>query len=194
MIRHPLALVFWSPGPPGSDVPASDRAPRVVAGWGLLRDLRSLLPGQRRRRGRRPPGLTSRLQYLSDLGVTCLWLMPIAESPSITDTTSPTITRSTGTTVPTRTSAGSWRGPRPRDPRRGGPGAQPHVVGAPVFKSAQLYGDSPWRDWFLWSPSSGKPRDGRSPPGTRLMAATSTTTGFSGGGCRTQPRQSGGDR
>jgi len=31
------------------------------------------------------PGLASKLDYLQDLGVDCLWLLPIAESPLVDD-------------------------------------------------------------------------------------------------------------
>lgn len=55
-------------------------------------------------------GLIEKLDYLndgdpattSDLGVTGLWLMPVAQSPAITATTSPTTTPSSRTTAATR--------------------------------------------------------------------------------------------
>ena len=99
-------------------------------------------------------GLTSRLQYLSDLGVTCLWLMPIAESPSYHGydvTNYYQVNRDYGSNEDFRRFMADAH-------RRGIRVVVDLVLNHmssehPFFKSAQLYRDSPWRDWFLWSPT-----------------------------------------
>src|SRR5437868_8951863 len=49
-------------------------------------------------------GLTSRLGYLTDLGVDALWLMPVFASPSYNVTAPPTYRRSTRNSATTPTS------------------------------------------------------------------------------------------
>ena len=99
-------------------------------------------------------GLISRLQYLSDLGVSCLWLMPIAESPSYHGydvTNYYQVNRDYGSNEDFRQLMGEAH-------RRGIRVVVDLVLNHvssehPFFKSAQLYRDSPYRDWFLWSPT-----------------------------------------
>jgi maltose alpha-D-glucosyltransferase/alpha-amylase len=107
------------------------------------------------------PGLTSRLDYLARLGVTCLWLNPIHPSPL----------RDNGYDV------SDYYGV---DPRLGSLGdftelaAQARERGIrllldlvvnhtsdqhPWFKSARSDPESPYRDWYVWSES--EPRDRR---------------------------------
>ena len=58
-------------------------------------------------------GLTSQIDYLAGLGVTCLWLMPFHPSPTATTaTTSPTTTESTRGWARSATSSSSCA-PRP---------------------------------------------------------------------------------
>jgi glycosidase len=107
-------------------------------------------------------GLVDRLDYINDgdaattadLGATCIWLMPIAQSPSYHGydvTNYYEVNRDYGTNEDFRlliAEAG----------RRG-----IHVIvdlvlnhmssEHPIFKSALLDAASPWRDWFLWSPA-----------------------------------------
>jgi alpha-amylase len=106
-------------------------------------------------------GLIGKLDYINDgdpatttdLGATCIWLMPIAQSPSYHGydvTNYYEVNRDYGTNEDFRlliAEAG----------RRG-----IHVIvdlvlnhmssEHPIFKSALLDPASPWRDWFLWSP------------------------------------------
>ena len=57
-------------------------------------------------------GLSRKVDYLADLGVTCIWLMPFYPSPlRTTATTSPTSTRSTRGWAASATSSTSC-GPR----------------------------------------------------------------------------------
>jgi alpha-amylase len=107
-------------------------------------------------------GLTSRLDYIndgdpgttSDLGATCIWLMPIAQSPSYHGydvTNYYEVNRDYGTNEDFQHLMSEAR-------RRG-----IHVVvdlvlnhlsnEHPIFKAALLDRDSPYRDWFLWSPT-----------------------------------------
>ena len=100
------------------------------------------------------PGLTSRLQYLSDLGVSCLWLMPIAESPSYHGydvTNYYQVNRDYGSNQDFRrfVSEAHRRGIRVVVDLVLNHMSSEH----PFFKSAQLDRDSPYRDWFLWSPT-----------------------------------------
>jgi len=106
-------------------------------------------------------GLIQKLDYIndgdpttdSDLGATCIWLMPIAQSPSYHGydvTNYYHVNREYGTNEDFREFMGEAR-------RRG-----IHVVvdlvlnhlsrEHPYFKSALTFEDSPFRDWFLWSP------------------------------------------
>jgi alpha-amylase len=106
-------------------------------------------------------GLIGKLDYINDgdpstaddLGATCMWLMPIAQSPSYHGydvTNYYEVNRDYGTNEDFRlliAEAG----------RRG-----IHVIvdlvlnhmssEHPIFKAALLDRASPWRDWFLWSP------------------------------------------
>jgi alpha-amylase len=106
-------------------------------------------------------GLIQKLDYINDgdpgtdrdLGATCIWLMPIAQSPSYHGydvTNYYHVNREYGTTEDFRALMAEAR-------RRG-----IHVVvdlvlnhlsrEHPKFKSALLHRDSPYRDWFIWSP------------------------------------------
>ena len=63
------------------------------------------------------PGLIEKLDYLQDLGVTCLWLLPFFPSPLRDDGYD--IADYTASIPPTarwRTSGGSWRRPPARHP------------------------------------------------------------------------------
>lgn len=103
------------------------------------------------------PGLTGKLPYLKDLGVNCLWLMPVAQSPSYHGydvTNYYQINRDYGSNEDFRRLM-----------------TEAHAQGIrvlvdlvlnhmssdhPHFKSALLDPESPWRDWFLWSPTERK--------------------------------------
>jgi alpha-amylase len=107
-------------------------------------------------------GLVSRLDYINDgdptttgdLGATCIWLMPIAQSPSYHGydvTNYYEINRDYGTNDDFRLLMTEAR-------RRG-----IHVIvdlvlnhlssEHPLFRSAVLDAASPYRDWFIWSPT-----------------------------------------
>jgi glycosidase len=102
-------------------------------------------------------GLTSRLPYLTDLGVDCLWLLPIAESPSYHGydvTNYYQINRDYGSNE-------DFRQFMTEAHRRGIRVVVDLVLNHmssehPFFKAAQLDRDSPYRDWFLWSPTERK--------------------------------------
>jgi len=99
-------------------------------------------------------GLISRLPYLTDLGVGCLWLMPIAQSPSYHGydvTNYYRINRDYG-------SDEDFRQFMAEAHRRGIRVVVDLVLNHmssehPYFKSALLDRESPYRDWFLWSPT-----------------------------------------
>jgi alpha-amylase len=107
-------------------------------------------------------GLIQKLDYINDgdpttdgdLGATCVWLMPIAQSPSYHGydvTNYYHVNREYGTTE-------DFRAFMAEAHRRG-----IHVVvdlvlnhlsrEHPIFKSALLDAGSPYRDWFVWSPA-----------------------------------------
>ena len=102
-------------------------------------------------------GLTSRLPYLTDLGVGCLWLMPIAQSPSYHGydvTNYYQVNRDYGSNEDFRQFLAEAH-------RRGIKVVVDLVLNHmssehPWFKAAQVYRDSPYRDWFLWSPVERK--------------------------------------
>ena len=99
------------------------------------------------------PGLTSRLDYLARLGVTCLWLNPIHPSPN----------RDDGYDV------ADFYGVDPRLGTLGDFAELVHQAGNrglrvildlvvnhtsdehPWFRSARSDADSPYRDWYVWS-------------------------------------------
>jgi alpha-amylase len=106
-------------------------------------------------------GLIHKLDYIndgdpttgSDLGATCIWLMPIAQSPSYHGydvTNYYHVNREYGSNEDFREFMAAAR-------RRG-----IHVVvdlvlnhlsrEHPTFKSALIFPDSPYRSWFIWSP------------------------------------------
>lgn len=106
-------------------------------------------------------GLIQKLDYINDgdattdmdLGATCIWLMPIAQSPSYHGydvTNYYEVNREYGTNDEFRAFMAEAK-------RRG-----IHVVvdlvlnhlsrEHPYFKSALAFADSPFRDWFIWSP------------------------------------------
>ena len=69
-------------GTGGHGKPASrHREPPLVPDGRLLRDPGPRLLRRQRRRHRRPPGITAKLDYLQWLGVDCLWLLPFYQSP-----------------------------------------------------------------------------------------------------------------
>jgi alpha-amylase len=117
-------------------------------------------------------GLIQKLDYINDgdastdrdLGATCIWLMPIAQSPSYHGydvTNYYHVNREYGTNEDFRAFMAEAR-------RRG-----IHVVvdlvlnhlsrEHPHFKSALLLEDSPFRDWFIWSPEV-RPAEGWEAP------------------------------
>ena len=107
-------------------------------------------------------GLTGKLDYIndgdpattSDLGARCIWLMPVAQSPSYHGydvTNYYEVNREYGT-------KDDFRVLMEEAHRRG-----IHVIvdlvlnhmssEHPIFKAALLDSSSAWRDWFLWSPA-----------------------------------------
>jgi glycosidase len=102
-------------------------------------------------------GLTARLPYLSDLGVGCLWLMPIAQSPSYHGydvTNYYEVNRDYG-------SKDDFRQLMAEAHRRGIRVVVDLVLNHmssehPYFRSALLNRESAFRDWFLWSATERK--------------------------------------
>jgi maltose alpha-D-glucosyltransferase/alpha-amylase len=99
------------------------------------------------------PGLTARLDYLADLGVDCLWLLPMYPSPfrddgyDIADYTS--IHPSYGTLEDFRTFLGAAhaRGLRVITELVLNHTSDQHAW----FKEARASRDNPRRDWYVWS-------------------------------------------
>ena len=98
-------------------------------------------------------GLTSRLDYLSHLGITCLWLNPIHPSPHRDDGYDVAdyygIDPRLGSLGRLRRADPAGRAARHPDPAR--PGRQPHLRPASVVPIRQSDPDSPYRDWYVWS-------------------------------------------
>lgn len=107
-------------------------------------------------------GLTRKLDYINDgdasttadLGASCIWLMPVAQSPSYHGydvTNYYQVNREYGTNE-------DFRVLMTEAHRRGIRVIVDLVLNHmssehPIFKSALLDPASPWRDWFLWSPA-----------------------------------------
>ena len=104
-------------------------------------------------------GLTSRLPYVQDLGADCLWLMPIAQSPSYHGydvTNYYQVNREYGSNEDFRRFMAEAH-------RRGIRVVVDLVLNHmssehPYFRSALLDRESPYRDWFLWSPAQRQSR------------------------------------
>ncbi|HUG40883.1 MAG TPA: alpha-amylase family glycosyl hydrolase, partial [Longimicrobiales bacterium] len=109
-------------------------------------------------------GLTAKLDHIDDLGANCIWLMPIMPSPSYHSydvTNYYEINRDYGTLADFREFMAAAH-------RRG-----IHVLidlvlnhissEHPIFRDALLRADSPYRDWFIWSPTT-RPAPGWSAP------------------------------
>ncbi|MBW3552947.1 MAG: DUF3459 domain-containing protein [Gemmatimonadetes bacterium] len=117
-------------------------------------------------------GLTQKLDYINDgdpatdadLGATCMWLMPIMPSPSYHSydvTNYYDINRDYGTLADFRAfmDAAHERGIRVLIDL-----VLNHISSEhPYFKDALLDRDSPYRDWFVWSPET-RPAPGWSAP------------------------------
>ena len=113
-------------------------------------------------------GLTEKLDYINDgdpesrrdLGASCIWLMPVAQSPSYHGydvTNYYHVNREYGTNEDFRRMVAEAH-------RRGIRVIVDLVLNHmssehPVFKSALLDPASPYRDWFLWSPTQRRTRD-----------------------------------
>ena len=108
------------------------------------------------------PGLTARLDYVNDgdpatpgdLGATCIWLMPIAQSPSYHGydvSNYYQVNRDYGTNQDFQAfvAAAHQRGIRVIVDLVLNHMSSEH----PFFKSALLDAASPWRDWFTWAPA-----------------------------------------
>jgi alpha-amylase len=118
------------------------------------------------------PGLTSKLDYINDgdpataddLGATCIWLMPIMPSPSYHGydvTNYYDIHRDYGTLADFRRflDAAHARGIHVLVDL-----VLNHISSEhPIFRDALLRADSPYRDWFIWSPTT-RPAPGWSAP------------------------------
>jgi glycosidase len=100
-------------------------------------------------------GLTEKLPYISDLGASCIWLMPIAQSPSYHGydvTNYYEINRDYGTTEDFKRLIAEAH-------KRGISVLVDLVLNHassehPWFQSALFVPGSPYRNWFLWSPTA----------------------------------------
>ena len=124
------------------------------------------------------PGITSKLDYLGELGVDVVWLSPVYASPmddngyDISDYT-------TSTHLGTLAICGERsRGCRAGDQAGDGPGREPHLRRAPVVQSPRSA--SPKRNWYWWRPagrgSSPAARAPSRPTGRRPPALPGSTT------------------
>jgi len=110
------------------------------------------------------PGLSRKLTYLKDLGVNCLWLMPVAQSPSYHGydvTNYYQVNRDYGSNE-------DFLQLMAEAHRQGIRVVVDLVLNHmssehPYFKSALQDRDSPWRDWFLWSPTERKSKGWSAP-------------------------------
>ena len=131
-------------------------------------------------------GLAERLDYLAELGVTCLWLMPFY----------PTTDRDDGYDITDyygvdprlgharRLRRGAPHRPRPRHAGDHRPGRQPHLRPAPVVPvRRESSRTSPYRDFYVWRADEppDTPRRWCSP--TRRTASGSTTRRPASGTC-----------
>lgn len=97
-------------------------------------------------------GLTEKLSYVSDLGATCIWLMPIAQSPSYHGydvTNYYEVNRDYGTTEDFKQfiAAAHQRGIKVLVDLVLNHMSSEH----PFFQSAAFVSGSPYHDWFIWS-------------------------------------------
>ena len=102
-------------------------------------------------------GLTRKLDYVSGLGVNCIWLMPIAQSPSYHGydvTNYYEVNRDYGTTADFKRfmAKAHKRGIRVLVDLVLNHSSSEH----PYFQSALMDSASPYRDWYLWSPVQKK--------------------------------------
>ena len=127
-------------------------------------------------------GLTSRIDYLAELGITCLWLMPFYPTPDRDDGYDVTdlfgVDRRLGThgdlVELIRTAA------RPRHPGHRRPRRQPHLGPAPVVQGGPAQHDQPLPRLLRLArrPAAGHLRPGRLPrPGGQHLEPRTTRTG-----------------
>ena len=105
-------------------------------------------------------GLTQKLDYISNLGASCLWLMPVTQSPSYHgyDVTNYfQVNRDYGTNEDFKQlmAEAHRRGIRVLVDLVLNHSSSEH----PYFRSALLDPASPYRDWYLWSPTQKRMRD-----------------------------------
>ena len=90
-------------------------------------------------------GLTSRIDYLAELGITCLWLMPFYPTPDRDDGYDVTDLFGVDSAArhPWRPRRADPDGRRPRHPRDRRPRRQPHLRQAPVVQGGATQHDQP---------------------------------------------------
>lgn len=108
-------------------------------------------------------GLTRKLDYLQDLGVDCLWLLPICASPLVDDgydvSDYYSILQAYGTVNDFRQLVASAHA---RDMRVITDLVMNHTSDQhPWFAAARAAKDSPKRDWYIWSRTDQKFREAR---------------------------------
>ena len=135
-------------------------------------------------------GLIEKLDYINDgnpdarrdLGATCIWLMPVSTSPSYHGydvTNYYEVNRDYGTKDDFKklVSEAHRRGIRILYDMVLNHSSSQH----PFFRSALHVPDSPYRDWYIWSPTERKMPGWEAP--TWHRAGTSITTASSGRAC-----------
>ena len=146
-----------SPGAARGSGPSPHRT-RLVQTRGLLRGERALVPGFQRRWDRRSAGLVSRLDYLKELGIDALWLMPDLSiglqglglrHRRLPDDRS-RLRRRRGVR------STSQRGARAQDACVPRSRAQSHVRSTRAFKESRSSKTNPKADWYLWSDTASR--------------------------------------
>ena len=162
----------WAAGAAASATSTTTREPRIhdheqrpalVQGRGLLRAARARVQGRQRRRHRRLHRAHQQLDYLKELGVDCLWLLPFFPSPLRDDGYDVADYRAIHPDYGTMADferfleAAHGRGLRVISDLVVNHTSDQH----PWFQAARRSPDSPYRDYYVWSDTDQRYRDAR---------------------------------